>query len=208
MVFWGKRSRGLTLFELMTVVTIMMIAAVVASTTTGRSWRRYQMVNQLKLVKSNFTRARAKAMEMSAPVRFTFDPNDNSILAVMDTARTGAFEVNNLRLIAGVEVDSGDPSPYDKIIPMTGGWPPLAHWSGLSHLGSLQPFPNNQFIILPDGRIMAGNPMVETSGTFFFQTDPTDRIGAVHITAMGESKMAIQDLEGATGASSAWRWTE
>lgn len=201
-------KRGITLLELMVTLSIAIIIGAIAFATTGTLLRRNQLINQLKWVKSSVIRARAAAIENTAPVSFTLTKSSNRVLVVRDIDRTGDF--SNLALVMGESLTPlvGLESPYNKveaIAPSAASLPALAHWTGLSSQGNVAEFADDQFMIIPDGSVYAGDPLQRNSGTFYFKTNDDDFYGAVHITAMGEVKMATLNTG---GDSDAWTWIE
>ncbi|CAM2068915.1 hypothetical protein SCOR_26340 [Sulfidibacter corallicola] len=203
----GKRWTGYSLIELMVVVVIITLFAAIGLRLTTSVLRSNQIINQSRLFKSTFAIAKARAIEHSAPVRVTVG-NDRSILVVWDTSRTGLFPAGQESLILGFDVTTGNPSPYRNVV-LSPEINDLPHYTGIAGL-TVEEFPNNEFIILPDGRILSGTPLQTTSGTFFLASDSFAIDGrpeyqaAVHITAKGEVKMAFRD--GHSGGE--WNWIE
>ena len=197
----NRRFRGISLLEILVAIAILILVAAVAAQSTGTTLRRQQMINHLRWYKATIVRARSRAIETTSPVRFQRTLSTNHVQAVLDTERTGDFSVTQT-------VVDGD-SPYEHVQSVTfgdSGLPALPHWTGLASQGSVSEFPNDRFVILPDGRVFGGNPATNRSGTFFFKTDNDDMFGAVHVTAMGEIKMAIF-YEGQEDSND-WDWTE
>ena len=87
--------------------------------------------------------------------------------------------------------------------------PALPHWSKLASLGNVGEFDDGQLIIMPDGHVISGSTATETSGTFFYKTRASDFYGALHITAMGEVKMAYRRKDTASGDDfNGWTWQD
>ncbi len=199
-------KRGITLLELMVTLSIVIILGAIGYATTGTTLRRNQLVNQLKWVKSSVVRSRAAAVEHTAPVQFTLTKSSNRVLSVRDIDRTGDF--TNLALVMGQSLVPllGLVSPYndniEAIDPDAESLPSLTHWTGV---GTVAEFPSDQFVIIPDGSVFSGSPATRRSGTFYFKTSNDDFYGAVHVTAMGEVKMATLN---SGGDSDAWTWIE
>lgn len=203
-----KQKRAVTLVELMVVITIIAIVAAVASSSTGTTLRRNQMINQLRWVKTSFVTARGKAIEFTAPVRFNLNLGNNAILVTRDLDRDGDFAPEIMVLGQDLDNDQGVISPYDKILaidPNGEGIASPSHWSGLASQGNVQPFPSDEIVVLPDGRVFAGNPLTPRSGTFYFKSNNDDIYGLVHITSMGEVKVATTY---AKGDANAWSWKD
>jgi len=77
---------GFTIIELMTVVVIVAFAVSTGLALYAPQARRADLINQLKYVQSAITKARASAIEFTAPVPVTID-NRTSILILRDSNR-------------------------------------------------------------------------------------------------------------------------
>jgi hypothetical protein len=194
----------------MTVMAIVILAVSVGATLYGPVMRRSDMQNQLKYMRAAFYRAKADAIENTCTVLFTFDVANNTVLAVRDHDRDGDFTDTPAMVIASTD-GVGVPSPYSHIIGDTtkAEGTPLPHWilSGDFAGTTMDTFTDNQFIILPNGRVLSASTSNPTSGTFFFASDDDRYFGAVHITAVGEVKLAFlrSDQKG-VGDFNGWKW--
>ena len=200
------RQRAVTMVELMVALTIIIFIVGITTTSMAPVIRKTELLNHLKYVKSSFSRARGKAIEFTAPVRFSVG-NDNSILIVRDDTRDGNWD--DAKVILGRSTTVGSPSPYGQIQFLPAGGPvDLPHWTGLASTGNVGLFTNSQCVIMPDGQVLSGNSLASASGTFFFQTSRQDYFGAVHITSLGEIKMAYYIPDNPADTFNGWRWTE
>jgi len=201
---------GFTIIELMTVVVIVAFAVSTGLALYAPQARRADLINQLKYVQSAITKARASAIEFTAPVQVTID-NSNSILILRDSNRNGDF-TDSPTVIVGQSTTAGSPSPYRRVVPYdpsSGEVPELPHWSKLTSMGNVGTFTDNTLIIMPDGHVIAGSPAREASGTFFFKTRASAYYGALHVTAMGEVKLAYRRVDTSTGDKfNGWIWQE
>lgn len=216
-----NRQSGVSLVELMVVVAIVII--VVSSTVGlfGPMLRRNDLMNQMRYVKAAFLKAKSNALEYTAPVRFTLDTDDNSILIIRDGDRDGNFSDEPV-IVFGSMVDDapvGAASPYTSRVmsdPDKGNEELPVWFQADMFSGALvDVFPDSGFVIMPNGRVHDYN-LNPTGGTFFFkdwygdEDDPnSDLWGAVHITAMGEVRMALlKDGQQGSGTFNGWTWME
>jgi hypothetical protein len=194
----------------MTVVAIVVIAVSAGLALYGPQARRADLINQLKYTKGAITKARASAIEFTAPVQVSIS-DISELLILRDSNRNGDF-TDNPTVVVGQSATVGSPSPYTKVIPYdvtTAEVPDLPHWSKLTSMGNVGEFNNNTLIIMPDGHVVSGSPATETSGTFFFKTRASDFYGALHVTAMGEVKIAYRRAQTSTGDDfNGWIWQE
>ncbi len=218
------KTPGFTLFELVVVLGIVTFLAGTVFVGMGPMVRRNEVLNNLRYVRAAVMRGRAKAIEYTNPVQLMiFD--DNSVLLVRDPTRDGDWADGILLL--GESTSEGESSPYTKVVRtnQTDIANPLPHWTKIVSLGDVAEFTNEsiilpdgsevmgeRIIILPDGRVMAGDPLAASSGTWYFKDDHDRYYGAVHVTAMGEIKMAFinKDVADATpgGEYNGWTWTD
>ncbi len=207
-------SRGFTLVELMVGIFLILILMGIAWNAIGPQVRRNDVLNSLRYTRAAITSGRAKAIEYTQPVRMTLSA-DNRILLERDPTRDGNWD--DAIIIMG-EVVSGNnigiEIPFDKVTVTTAAAlsASLPHWTGLAALGNVSEFPDNWIIFYPDGTVLAGDPLVPTSGTWFFQDDRDSFYGAVHLTAMGEVKLAYAQSEAQGtaegGPFNGWFWTD
>jgi prepilin-type N-terminal cleavage/methylation domain-containing protein len=201
---------GYTLVELLTVMAIVVIVVSVGSTLYGPVLRRSDMQNQLKYMRAAFYRAKADAIENTCTVLFTYDVANNSVLAVRDHDRDGDF-TDTPELVIASSSGVGAPSPYLHIKgdASKADNTPLPHWilSGDFNGQIMDTFTSNQFVIMPNGRVLSADTLDPTSGTFFFASDDDLYFGAVHITAVGEVKLAfLRSDEKGVGDFNGWKW--
>lgn len=205
-----NQVKGVTLVELMTVLAIIVIAVGVGGTVMRSGNARNELINQLKLVRSSFILAKATALEHTVSVRMTVEPN-KGVTVVSDQDRDGSFSNGNV--IIGHEIDGsveGQESFYRKVlVDNSQGVEPLLFWfQGEDFSGTeVSTFPSNTLIISPDGRVYS-EALQPTSGTFFFVTDDAENYGAVHITAMGEVKIATRRALETEGDFNGWKWSD
>lgn len=200
---------GFSIVELMVVVAIIVLVASIGVALMGTSIQRNQVFNQLKYVRSSFMKAKANAIEFTAPVRLTID-SEGAILAVRDANRNGDFADEPV-LVIGKSATEGEPSSFSQVLPdpSHGGQDlPLWFQEGEFSGHKVTTFTDGGLVILSSGRVTdySLNPK---SGTFFFKSKDGETFGAVHITSMGEVKLAhlIKGGEG-EGAFNGWKWFE
>lgn len=192
----NRLQPGYSLIELMVVTTIIAIITVVSLFFSTGMINRNALVNEVRALKTSFIKARAEAIRNKAPVRFTYNSADRSILAEMDMNRTGQF------VDPVIVVQHPVPGSRPNRLPVSMGVDdPPTHPSELPI--PMPPFPDNTFLILPDGRILSGPNNTPGSGTFLFDVADQDYRAAVHISAKGEVKIAFK-----YGATSPWDWVE
>jgi hypothetical protein len=212
----------------MAVVAIVVIVVSIGAVYYGSTIRRNQLLNQLKYVRAAFLKAKANAIEHTAPIRFSLDPLDSSILILRDHDRDGDFS-DSPAVVMGLSTTVGMTSPYKRHVRpdsrAAGVELPIWFQSGVFANRIAETFPNNEFIVMPTGRVHDPTDMSSTSGTFFFYsrdripgTEPSDPseldstdssyFGAVHITAMGEVKLAFLKKGETSGGFNGWKWLD
>ncbi|MBO1320855.1 hypothetical protein J3U88_20420 [Acanthopleuribacter pedis] len=185
------------MIELMVVTTIIGIITAAGLYFTSGIISRNALVNEVRMLRTAFIRAKSDAIVNKAPVRFTYDRDERSVLAVLDMNRTGDF-VDPITIVQ--HPPEGAARNTLAVIQLNAD-PDLNHYTGLDL--PLTPFEDNEFLILPDGRILSGAANTPGSGTFIFEIENQDIRGALHITAKGETKIAFK-----YGANSDWDWIE
>jgi len=209
-----QSRKGYTFVELAIGISITIILATVSVFVSGNVLRQNRLTNQLRLLKSTVLTARAKAIEQTAPVRVTVDPTNGGLLVLLDRNRDGDFTDPEVQVvIGGIDVD-GNPVPqktnFANIEPFSlgtsavpAGLESLTHWTGVGTPGN---FPNNEFIIMPNGTVLDTTNFIPTSGAFFFKTGKDDTAGAVFISARGEVRTAFTAETGTNGVWNDWVW--
>ncbi len=202
-------KKGFSIVELMVAVAIIVIIASVGAAMMGTFIKRNQVFNQLKYVRSSFMKAKANAIEFTAPVRLTID-SEGAVLALRDDNRNGSFDDTPV-LVIGETATKGEPSSFSQVLPdSTKGGQELPLWfqEGEFSDTNVSTFPDGGLIVLSSGRV-ADFSLNPRSGTFFFKSKDEQTFGAVHITSMGEVKMAylLKGGEG-EGAFNGWKWFE
>lgn len=209
-----NHQKGYTFVELAVGLAIVITLATVSVYVSGNVLRKNRLSNQLKVLKSTFITARAKAIEQSAPVRVSVDPTDASLLVLVDRNRDGDFTDANVQVvIGGVAPDGsfvGQGKTFENVEPyilgtsnVPSGLGSLDHWSGIGTAGN---FANNEFIIMPNGNVLDTTNFLPTSGAFFFKTGKGDTAGAVFITARGEVRTAYAAETATKGVWNDWVW--
>jgi len=209
-----QKRRGFTTVELLTVVAIIVISMATAWVSLAPMSRRNEVLNSLRYIRGAVTSARAKAIEYTQPVRFTWDAG-GTLLVERDPTRDGDWDDAIIILgdVAGTD-NVGVKLPFKHVYRMTESElsASLPHWTGMTDFGNAVSFPETSIVIYPDGTVLAGDPLVPASGTFFVRDDRQSFYGAVHLTAMGEVKLAYAPAEalGTTGGGpfNGWYWTD
>lgn len=213
-----KNIRGLTMIELIAVVAIIVTTLAISWASLSPMSRRNEVLNCMRYIRASVTTARAKAIEFTQPVRMTFSTVDgfNRILVERDPTRDGDW--SDAIIVIGESVggnNQGDILPFKHIVRTseTTLGIILPHWTGMSQFGDATSFQENWIVLYPDGTVMSGNPLVPTSGTYFIRDDRNSYYGAVHVTAMGEVKMAYASADAAVsgvggGPFNGWYWTD
>ena len=209
-----RRMYGFTIVELVVVVAVIVILMAIAWSSLAPMGRRNEVLNNMRYVRAAVTRARAKAIEYTQPVRLTYD-FQNRLLIERDPTRDGDWSDAILemgQIESGSNVGDESPFPHVKRIALTDIGAALPHWTGLGDFGNAAEFAQPWIVVYPDGTVLAGNPLVPASGTWFLSDDRESFYGAVHVTAMGEVKMAYSAAE-AVGTSdggpyNGWFWTD
>ena len=211
---YQKTQKGFTFIELALAVTITLALATMSVYVSGNVMRKNRLTNQLRLLKSTIITARAKAIEKSAPVRFSIDPDTGAMLVLLDRNRDGDFTDSGVEVIVGGVDSVGEIQPIDKNYPnvepfllstsaVPSGLPALDHW-----LGGTAPdnFTDNEFILMPNGNVLDTGNFLPTGGAFFFRTTRGDAAGAVFISARGEVRTAYITEKAAQGDWNDWVW--
>ncbi len=200
---------GFTLIELMAAVVIIVFLASVGYSMMGPTIQRNEVTNQLKYIRSAFLKAKANAIEYNAPVRLSVDAN-GAILAIRDADRDGDF-TDSPALVIGKSITEGEPSSFSRAMPdpSKGGQElPLWYQEGAFSGAIADEFPNGGFVVMPSGTV-TDYSYNSSSGTFFFTSRDGESFGAVHITSMGEVKMAkMYKGEEGQGDLNGWKWFE
>ncbi|MDJ0835108.1 MAG: hypothetical protein QNK37_01245 [Acidobacteriota bacterium] len=206
----NRNRPGFTLVELFATLAIILFVMSVAWYQVSPTVRRNEVLNNNRYVRAAVIRARATAIEYTQPVQLTLTAG-NGILIQRDPTRDGNWDdavlVQGRNVGAAVEAE---PSPYNKISRVDiSTVRSLPHWTKLVSQGNVGAFSSSNIVILPDGNVWAGNPLQPSSGTWFFVDDRESYNGAVHVTAMGEVKMAIisKDSDGG-GDYNGWTWMD
>jgi len=209
-----RQQKGFTIVELMVVVTIIVILMAIAWTSLAPMGRRNEVLNNLRYVRAAVTRARAKAIEYTQPVRLTYDAN-NRILIERDPSRDGDWTDAILEMgeaVGGTNEGETSPFPHVQRVREADISQALPHWTGLAEFGNATAFAETWIVIYPDGTVLSGDPLVPASGTWFLGDDRRSFFGAVHVTAMGEVKMAYLNADAvgtsAGGPHNGWYWTD
>jgi len=195
----------------MIVLSIVFFFVATTFSIMGPMRRRNEVLNNLRYVRSAIIRGRAKAIEYTNPVRITIAA-DNTVLILRDPTRDGDW--SDAILVLGESTTAGEQSPYAVVerTDQTEIGRALPHWTKIPEMGDVAEFTSTAIVLLPDGRVMAGSPLAETSGTWYFKDRETTFFGAVHLTAMGEVKLAhIRKDEadaGLGGDYNGWIWTD
>ena len=205
-----RKHTGFTLVEIMATLAIILFFMSIAWYQLAPTTRRSEMLNNLRYTRAALIRARSAAIEYTQPVRFTLDAG-NAIRIERDPTRDGDW--TDAILVQG-NGNNGDASPYTKIsvVRQASVGRALPHWTRLASLGNVTEFPSTAIILLPDGNVWAGSPLAPSGGTWFFEDDRSHYFGAVHMTAMGEIKMAYIRGDEARGGSggdyNGWFWID
>jgi prepilin-type N-terminal cleavage/methylation domain-containing protein len=205
------KKKGFSLVELLTVVTIAVIVISAGYGMFGPSARRGDLLNHLRYLKATFVQARANAIENAAPVRYTYDRVAARILAVRDQDRDGDFSDSPV-VVIGTSDSVGTLTPYTKNVEFDASHSgvDLPHWfqgTGFSGV-NMDFFTDDQFVITPSGRLFDPDTLNPASGTYFFKTTDNLFYGAVHMTTMGEVKMAYRRDGATSGDYNGWIWME
>lgn len=200
---------GFSMVELAVVLSIIVLVASIGFSTMGPLMQRNEVSNQLKFIRSAFIKAKANAIEFNAPVRLSVD-DKGAVLAIRDADRDGSFTDGPV-VVIGKSAAEGEPSAYIHTLPDPdkGGQDlPIWYQEGAFAGSKADVFPDGGFVIMPNGTV-SDYSLNSRSGTFFFKSQNGENFGAVHITSMGEVKMAkmIKGDEG-QGAFNGWKWFE
>jgi hypothetical protein len=195
----------------MVVVGIIMFFVATTFSALGPVRRRNEVLNNMRYVRAALIRGRAKAIEYTEPVRITVTA-DNRVLVLRDPTRDGDWD--DAILVLGESTAQGERSPY-RMVERTNQAEidnPLPHWTKMAEMGNVAEFDTTSIVLLPDGRVLAGDPLAESSGTWYFKDNLTTFYGAVHLTAMGEVKMAYirkDEADASPGGDfNGWIWTD
>lgn len=203
--------KGITLVELMVVVTIMVIVSAVGVGLMNSNNARNELINHLKFVRATFIQAKAKALETTSSVKMSLD-GENRLTVIRDQNRDGNF-TDSPDIVIGQLVNGeivGQSSFYKKLyVDETNGGQDLPFWfQAEAYDGSVvTTFPSNSLVISPDGRVYSDS-LDPSSGTFFFRTNDSQNFGAIHITAMGEVRLALRRAEETNGDFNGWKWLD
>lgn len=184
-----NQKKAFSLIELMIVIVIGLLITTATVYMARPARVSSNLKNQLNNAKSAFMLARARAVETSSPVRLQYTADDR-LLILRDTARDGSFD--DVEVLKGDSANLGALSPYaDDIdfVPGSSDYP--SEYNGIAL--DLSPFPDNSFIVLPDGTVISGDPAVVRGGTLQWQGDKGGgeiARGLVYISSKGEMHMA------------------
>lgn len=192
-----EARRAYSLIELMVVVAIIGVITATGLYFTSGIISRNALVNEVRMIRTAFIRAKSEAIVNKAPVRFSYDAAARSVLAELDMNRTGDF-VDPITVVQ--HPPPGTRRSNLSVLQLDAD-PTLNHYTGLNL--ALVPFEDNAFLILPDGRILSGVDNTPSSGTFIFEIENQGIRGALHITAKGETKIAFR-----YGERTDWDWIE
>lgn len=208
-----KKQRGYSFVEIAVALSITIVLATVSVYISGNVMRSNRLVNQLRVLKSTVLTARAKAIENTAPVLVSIDP-DGAILVIIDRNRDGDFYDADSQIVIGGTDTGGLPVGVKKTFEnvesfQSGtsnsptGLPELVHWTGI---GTPTEFPNNEFIVMPNGNILDTDNFTPTSGAFFYKTGAEQSAGAVFVSARGEVRTAFASETASSGVWNDWVW--
>ncbi len=194
---------GFNLVEIVAIITIILTLAVIGMRNSSEILRQNRLANQVRWIKTQFTKARSKAIENTAPVRFTFDRTTMEVLLEMDMARDGSFQTANIETLTDTV------SPYQNVLagPAT-GVPALPHYAGAAFPADAFNFNPVVLIVLPSGRVIRDDNRQPANGSLFFRVDSaSNAVGAVHVNSLGQVKTAFNGGD-QSGPWDTWIWTE
>lgn len=206
MTSWHNR-KAYTLVEIMIVVTIISILAVISYRSSTGVMRKSTLVGQAVGIKGSILKARARAIEKTVQVKV--DLTDGNFLALADLDRGGFFGQNGMglddinELVVGNSVTEGIDFEAKKVdvIPVNDsdlGSGSIPHPSGAYSIdpamaSGYSTFPNDEFLVLPSGIIVSpANTSTPISGTIFMKTSDGEMLALIHVSALGEVKVAVK----------------
>ena len=213
-----NRKRAFTLTEILVVIVILSILSAGTYLSMRPMLLRSSVTSEMVKFKGMINRARAAAMENSAPVRV--DLAGGRLLALVDLDRGGDFgadvdgnaDINEL--VVGEALDTGaglSRSGKSAVFVQAGdsdlGTDPIPHPSGAydvepANLMGFSTFENDQFIVTPRGLVLSAlPPYTPVRGTFFIKSTDGFLLTLIHVTGTGEVKTATKHRNEGT-----WVW--
>ena len=206
-------KNGFTLVELMVVVVIISTLAVIGFSRGRQILVRSALVSDAVRMKNIILNAKLRASEWTAPVMVRFEA-DESLLILIDRDRNGIYGEfgggdNNEELVHGIDVNTGRvfsnrnvqlARNNDEHIIL-----PAEHPSGvysvIAENGVYTTFIGDAFRITPSGMLRNELDDRPAKGAIFLKTEGGEMTAMIHITELGEIRVAIR-----SDSDTEWVW--